>query len=68
MRDYTRLEKVIRAYEVDYLVDNLRQTMTKMINTLEDIITIKFLDKYKTPIILKEFKERLFLVKDKKKT
>ena len=40
-RDYTRLEKVIGAYRVEYLVDNLRQNMTEMIQMLENITTIK---------------------------
>ena len=61
-----RLEKMIRAHEVDYLADNLRQTMTEMINTLQNVTTIKFLNKYKTPITLKKLKEKLSLVKDKR--
>ena len=37
-----------------------------MINTLQDIMTIKPLNQYKTSITLKKLKEKLSLVKDKK--
>ena len=40
--------------------------MTEMIQTLEDIITIKKFENYKSPITLEELKKRLFLVKNKK--
>ena len=49
------------------MADNLCQTMTEMIQTLEDIMTIKEFENVKTPITLEELKERLSLVKDKKK-
>ena len=58
---------MIRAHGVDYLADNLRQTTTEMIQMLENITTIKELDKYETSITLAELKEKLSLVKDKKK-
>ena len=66
MRDHIRLKKMIGAHRVDYLVDNLCQTMTKMIQTLEDITIIKEFKKYETPISLEKLKERLSLVKNKK--
>ena len=65
-RDHIRLEKVIGAHEVEYLADDLCQTMTEMIQTIEDIMTIKEFKNYETPITLKKLKEKLFLVKDKK--
>ena len=58
---------MIGAHGVEYLADNLRQTMTEMIQTLEDIMTIKKFENIKTLITLEELKERLSLVKDKKK-
>ena len=58
---------MIEVYGVDYLADNLRQTTTEIIQTLEDITTIKELNKHETSITLEELKKRLFLVKDKKK-
>ena len=66
-KDHTRLKKVIEVHGIDYLADDLCQTTTEMIQMLENIISIKELDRYKIPITLEEFKERLSLVKDKKK-
>ena len=51
-RDHTRLKKVIEAHGVKYLADDLCQTMTEMIQTLEDITIIKEFKNYKTPITL----------------
>ena len=39
--------------------------MTEMIQTLENITTIKEFESVKTPITLEKLKERLSLVKDK---
>ena len=66
-RDHTRLQKVIEAYGVKYLADDLHQTMTEIIQTLEDITTIKEFKNVKTPIILEKLKERLSLIKNKEK-
>ena len=57
---------MIEAYEVEYLADNLCQTMTEMIQTLKNITTIKEFKNVETLITLEELKERLSLVKDKK--
>ena len=59
---------MIEAHGVDYLADKLYQTITEIINTLQNVTTIKLLKQYKTPITLKELKKKLFLVKDKRKT
>ena len=59
---------MIEAHGVEYLADGLCQTMTKMIQRLEDITTIKEFKNYKTPITLEELKEKLSLIKNEKET
>ena len=39
-----------------------------MINTLQNVTTIKLFNKYEMPIILEELKKKLSLVKNKKET
>ena len=57
---------MIGAHGVEYLADDLHQTMTDIIQTLENITTIKEFENYETLITLEELKEKLSLVKDKK--
>ena len=66
MWDHTRLKKAIGAHGVNYLADKLLQTITEIINILQDVMIIKSFDWYETSITLEEFKEKLSLVKDKK--
>ena len=58
---------MIKSYGVNYLADKQCQTTIEMINILQDIASIKPFKQYKISIILKEFKKKLFLVKNKKK-
>ena len=67
MQNHTTQKKVIEVHGIDYLADKLCQTTTKMINILQDIMTIKSFNWYETLITLEKLKERLSLVKNKKK-
>ena len=58
-QDHIRLKKVIEAHGVDYLIDELCQTTIKMINTLQDITTIKPLNQYEMLITLKNSKKAI---------
>ena len=58
-QDYTRLEKAIRLYKVNYLADKQCQTITKMMNTLQDITSIKFFEQYEMLITLNKLQKSI---------